>query len=165
MPWNEEYRILPAGQKPIYIPSEQRPQLNEILRYRTSLEKNSRPCGSVNVVIYPDGIVKGLWNGEYEPTDDIHCNILAASFAGNIDPSKAFIGKDARDSSRLYFITNGTYCLLERDSSIGRNRNINGYIYVRGWICSDYTVIGELIVTEDLKNSETYYWVAGPDDR
>jgi hypothetical protein len=157
LPWNEQSRILPPGKTPQFKLSESQPQLTDTLRYKTQVEQGGQPRGDISVLIYPDGTVKGVWNGEYDETNNVHCLILAASFAGNIDPSKRFVKSDL---SRLYFLTVGTSTLMETNLSTNRDRGINSFIYVRGWLDPNYAVIGELIITEDKKTYETFSWDA-----
>ncbi len=162
LPWNEQARILSPGKTSDAKPSADQPQLTCALRYKAQAEQDGSPRGTVNLLIYPDGTVKGVWNGKYTKPDDAHCLIMAASFDGNIDPSKPFIRDGAQDPSKLYFITAGAFTLVETQLSTGQSRNINGYIYVRGWLAQDYTALGELTVTEDKKSFETFDWAAQP---
>jgi hypothetical protein len=159
LPWNEQASILPPGKAPQFNLSEDQPQLTDTLRYKAQVEHGGQPRGEINILIYPDGTVKGVWNGEYDEPNDVHCLVMAASFTGNIDPSKRFV---KRDPSKLYFITAGTSTLLETNPSTNRDRGINSFIYVRGWLDSNYAVIGELIITENKKTYETFSWDALP---
>jgi hypothetical protein len=162
LPWNEQARILSPGKTSEAKPSASQPQLTRALHYKTQAEQDGSPRGTVNVLIYPDGTVKGIWNGEYTKPGDTHCLIMAASFDGNIDPSKPFIRDGTQDPSKLYFITAGAFALVETQSSAGQNRSIQGYIYVRGWLTQDYTALGELTITENKKSFETFDWAAQP---
>ena len=159
LPWNEQDRILSQGQPTQFHLSEDQPQLTQVLRYKTRVEQDDQPRGEINVLIYPDGSVKGVWNGEYDEPNNVHCLIMAASFTGNIDPSRRFV---KRDPSRLYFATAGTSALIETNLSTSRDRSINGAIYVRGWIDPNFAVIGDLIITENKKTFETFNWTALP---
>jgi hypothetical protein len=159
LPWNEQASILLSGKMPQFKLSENQPQLTGNLRYKAQVEQGGQPRGNINVLIYPDGTVKGVWNGEYDQPNDVHCLILAASFTGNIDPSKRFV---KHDPSKLYFVTAGTSTLIETNLSTNRDRGINGFIYVRGWLDPNYAVVGELIITENKKTYETFSWEALP---
>ncbi len=159
LPWNEQGSILPPGKMPQFKLSSEQPQLTEALRYKAQVEQGGQPRGDIKVLIYPDGRVKGIWNGEYDQPNDVHCVILAANFTGNIDPSKRFVKSDP---SKLYFLTAGTSTLMETNLSTSRNRGINGFIYVRGWIDPNYAVVGELIITENKRTYETFSWDALP---
>jgi hypothetical protein len=159
LPWNEQASILPPGKTPQFKLSEGQPQLTDALRYKAQVEQGGQPRGEINVLIYPDGTVKGVWNGEYDEPNDVHCLVMAASFAGNIDPSKRFVKSDP---SKLYFLTAGTSTLMETNLSTNQNRGINGFVYVRGWLDPNYAIIGELIITENKKTFETFSWAAFP---
>ena len=162
LPWNDQERIFRQGQKPQFQLSEDQPELTHVLRYKAWVELDDQPRGEINVLIYPDGIVKGVWNGEYDRPEDIHCVVMAASFAGNIDPDRQYIEDGERDTSKLYFITAGAYNLFERVISTKQPRNVSGFLYVRGWLDPNYAVVGELIITEDKKTLETFSWTATP---
>jgi hypothetical protein len=159
LPWNEQASILPPGKTPQFKLSKDQPQLTDTLRYKAQVEQGDQRRGEINVLIYPDGTVKGIWNGEYDQPNDVHCTIMAASFAGNIDPSKRFVKSD---TSKLYFLTAGASTLMETNLSTKRDRGINGFVYVRGWLDPNYAVIGELIITENKKTYETFSWDALP---
>jgi hypothetical protein len=164
LPWNEETRILPPGKTPTRVPSIDQPKLTDILSYRTQVQLDDCYRGNISFIIYPEGIVKGIWAGKYDRYGDTHCTILAASFAGNIDPSRACIEGSRHDASKLYFVTRGSFTMLE-EPSLGRSRGINGFLYVRGWLDPNYTAVGELFITEDKKSFEVYYLSAKPIDR
>ena len=159
LPWNEEGRVLSRDRTSQFHLSEYQPKLTKVLRYKAQVEQGGQPRGEINVLIYPDGAVKGVWNGEYDGLNDVHCLILAASFTGNIDPSKRFVKSDP---SKLYFLTVGTSTLMETNLSTNRDRGINGFVYVRGWLDPNYTAVGELVITRDKKTFETFSWVAVP---
>lgn len=168
LPWNEEFRIINDSQTLPKKPKEHQPQLTETLRYKMHPEQNGFQCGNLNFLIQPDGIVKGVWNGEYEQhasgesTDNsgtIHRVIMAASFIGNIDPSKPCFESGKRDPSKLYFIASGTFTLYETQTSAGYGRNVYGYVYVRGWLDPNDAGLGELIITENKKSFETFTWM------
>jgi hypothetical protein len=161
LPWNEQSRIIPQGQTLTKTPSADQPKIVDVLRYRAEVYQDDSSRGKVNLIIYPDGIVKGIWNGEYD-NDDSHCIVLAASFAGNIDPSKPCIENNTHNASKLYFITSGTFTMLETSVSKGRNSSINGLIYVRGWLDPNLNTTGELFVTENKKSFEVFSWSAEP---
>jgi hypothetical protein len=162
LPWNEQARILSAGKTSEAKPSADQPQLTRVLRYKAQAEQDGSPCGTVNVLIYPDGIVRGVWNGEYTKPGNVNYLIMAASFDGNIDPSRPFIKDGFQDPSKLYFITAGAFTLVETQLSTGQSRGINGFLYVRGWLDPNYTALGDLTITEDKKSFETFDWAAQP---
>ncbi len=162
LPWNEESRILPPGKTATSSPNEQQAQLTEILRYKAQLEQDGSPRGIVNLIVYPNGIVKGVWAGEYDRDEDTHCLVMAGSFAGNIDPTKPYIENGVANPTKLYFITTGSFTMLETQISTGKNSSIYGLVYVCGWIDSDYTALAELTLTKNKKTLETFPWTATP---
>ena len=162
LPWNDQDRILLPGQTPQFKLSDEQPELTRVLRYKARVEQDDQPRGEINILIYPDGIVKGVWNGEYDRSDESHCLIMAASFAGNIDPDREYIEDDEKDPSKLYFLTAGAYNTFETKASASQPRNISGFVYVHGWLDHDYSIAGEMIITEDKKTFETFSWAAVP---
>ena len=161
LPWNEEFRILKDGQSARYKPSAGQAQISHVLRYRADAQQEGSPAGQVNLIIYPDGAVKGVWNGEFS-SPEIHRLIMAASFKGNTDPSKICPGEQKGEQSSLYFISRGTFALFETNKQTGGNRDVNGHIYVRGWLYPDCTIVGEIIITENRKQYEVFSWAAQP---
>jgi hypothetical protein len=162
LPWNEESRILPAGRTLSKPPSADQPKIDDVLHFRATPYLDDFLRGKLMFLISPDGYVKGIWNGEYDQAGDVHCIILAASFSGNIDPSKPCIEGNTHDASKLYFIAKGTFTLLENGPlQIGRP-GVNGLIYVCGWLDPNYTATGELYLTEDKKSYEAFSWSAAP---
>ena len=162
MPWDEEKRILPEGKTPAKSPSADQPKMTDTLRFKIPVYQDDFGRGQINFVLYSDGTIKGVWNGEYDRDEDAYCTILAASYSGNIDPTKPCIQNGRHDSSKLYFITSGSYTMLEKISSVGRERGINGLIYVRGWLDPNYTATGELFVTENRRTYDVFSFSAGP---
>jgi hypothetical protein len=154
LPWNEESRILPPGKIPSRHLSIDQPKLGEALHYKTTPTFEGLPCGNINFFISPDGVVKGIWNGEYDTSDDVHCTILAAGFAGNIDTSKSCVEGNRHDPSKLYFITKGTVTMLK--AGVFGNRGVNGLVYFRGWLDPNYTAAGELFITQNKKSYEVF---------
>ena len=188
LPWNEEYRILPQGKTPEINLTENQPQLTRVLRYKTQPQQQDDARGNLSFLIYPDGSIRGVWNGEYDrfvesaapdanqpaqemanQTDDYHCIVMAASFNGNVDPSKPFTKCAARltadgagSNSNLFFLARGTFTMLETQQSTGHSRSVLGYIYVRGWLYPDYTAVGEIFITENKRSYDAFDWVAQP---
>jgi len=158
LPWNEEFRILKEGQTVKQRSSAEQTTIGQVLRYKADAEQGGSPRGQVNILIYPDGIVKGVWNGEYDTGDGTHCLVMAASFKGNIDPTKPYPNAEGKKQSQVYFITKGTFVILETRMESGKSRSITGYVYVRGWLEPDYTAVGEVVVTENRKTCEIFSW-------
>jgi hypothetical protein len=162
LPWNEESRILAPGVAVSRSPSADQPKITEVLRYKSQVWLDNDSRGVVNFIIYPDGIIKGVWNGEYENSNDSHCIVLASSFSGNIDPTKPWTDENIHDATKLYFITSGTFTMLEMGSVTGYNRGINGLVYVRGWLDPNFLAAGELFITRNKKSYEVFSWSASP---
>ena len=162
LPWNEEKRILPEGRLPAKEPSVDQPKITETIRFKMPVFEDNNPRGQINFVIYSNGAVKGVWNGEYDRNEEVYCTVLAASFSGNIDPSKPWIENGKHDSSKLYFIASGTYSMLEKLSMTGQNRGINGLVYLRGWLDPNYTAQGELFSAENKRSYDVFYFSAAP---
>lgn len=165
LPWNEEFRIIAGAEAGQIEASKIKGLIKRVLRYKANAEQAGRRRGQMNLLIYPNGLVKGVWNGEYTNDSGVHCVVMTASFEGNIDASKAYVGFVAGQSeggSALYFITKGTYVFLESEPAAGACHNRAGYIYVRGWLYPDYTAIGEIVITKDKRTYETFSWAARP---
>ncbi len=162
LPWNEERSVLSRDRTSQFHLSEYQPKLTHVLRYKAQVEQYVQPQGEINILIYPDGNVKGIWNGEYDRADDAHCLIMAASFAGNVDPTRKYIENGVQDLSKLYFFTAGSYNVFETARATGSISDVSGFLYVRGWLDSNYTAVGELVITRNKKTFGTFSWVAVP---
>lgn len=162
LPWNEEARILAPGVAVSRSPSADQPKITDVLRYKARVWQDDDSRGLVNFIVYPDGIVKGVWNGEYESSSDAHCTVLASSFSGNIDPAKPCVDENIHDAGKLYLITSGSYTMLETGGMTGYNRGINGLVYVRGWLDPNLLATGELFITRNKKSYEVFSWSAYP---
>jgi hypothetical protein len=162
LPWNEESRILGPGKVVTRSPSADQPKITEVLRYKAPAWEDDEARGVVNFIIYPEGAVKGVWSGEFENSGDAQCVVLASSYSGNIDPAKPCIEEHRHDADKLYFITSGTFTMLETGNATGYNRGINGLVYVRGWLDPNYLATGELFITRNKKSYEVFAWSASP---
>lgn len=165
LPWNEEFRILTGAEAVQIEASKIKGLITRVLRYKADAEEAGQRRGQISLLIYPDGLVKGVWNGEYTDGSGVHRVVMAASFEGNIDASKPYVGFVAgqrEGGTALYFITKGTYVFLESEPAAGANHNRAGYMYVRGWLYPDYTALGEIVITKDKRTYETFSWGAKP---
>jgi hypothetical protein len=162
LPWNEQERISSKGPITEIHLSEDRPQLDNILRYKSEVEQDEQPRGEINILIYPDGSVKGIWNGEYDRLDDAHCLVMASNFSGSVIPDRKYVENSVNDSTKLYFFAAGAYNLFETEQSTKKQRSLSGFVYVRGWLDPNYLAVGELIITRDKKTCETFLWVSSP---
>jgi len=162
LPWNDQKCIWKSNKTPHFKLSENRPQLNNVIRYIANVERDNQICGKINIIISPEGTIKGLWTGEFDKTEDIDCSIMAASFSGNIVPDRQYIEAGEQDASKLYFFTAGGYNFFETKMPEKKQSDGSGFLYVRGWIDSSYTASGELIITEDKKSFEIFSWFASP---
>jgi hypothetical protein len=161
LPWNEEYRILPEGAPAAGKTAANQVSIERTLRYKADAKEEDQPRGEVNMYVYPDGTVKGLWTGEFDANGTQQL-VMAASFRGNTDATRKYPARKKEGKTPLYFITKGTYSILETRVEGGTHQNIAGYIYVRGWIYEDMAILGELVITEDKKTHETFTWSAEP---
>jgi hypothetical protein len=164
LPWNEETRILPDGKIPTRAPNLDQPKIVDTLRYRTSPQLDGSGRGNLSFFITADGLVKGIWNGEYDRSDGSHCVIMAASFSGNIDPAKPYIEGNYHDVSKLYFTTRGSFTLLETAPGQNSSAGDNGFMYVCGWIDPNYNATGKMFLTKNKKTFDVFSWLADAGD-
>lgn len=161
LPWNEEKQMLGRRHAAEGVLAEQ-PQIERILRYKSDVEQEGHGRGEVNLLIYPEGTVKGVWNGRYDFGDGVERVIMAASFSGNTVPGKRYVGENGPDRSKLYLMAKGTYVIMESKAGSGVEENTSGYLYVTGWVEKDFTAVGDLYITRDRRTYERFDWGATP---
>jgi len=159
LPWNEEFRLLKAGEEGQW-PSEEQPNITKALLFEADAEQEDSRRGKIAMVIRPDGRIKGGWTAEYNASPEINLAVMACSFKGNIDASKIYKDDYGEDRSKLYFITKGKFIMLESNSKTNRNRSVKGHIYVTGWLDTEYNGSGEITITSDKRSFETFSWQA-----
>ena len=158
MPWNEEHYILSEKQRSQLKNHPSANRIDRVLRYKANVDEQGSPRGTVNLLIYPDGNIKGVWNGGFDGNEGVHQLIMAASYEGNIVDSKT----NPDNPEAVYFITKGTYVMLETNIDTGGAMDRAGFLYVRGWLYPDDVSAGELVVTADRRTCEIYTWGAMP---
>jgi len=157
LPWNQEYRLVKRGEDAELIPSEEQPQLDKSLEFRFTVLEEGNKRGGIDLIIYDNGRVKGNWSGDYRVDDNTTRVIMLAPFNGNIDPTNVYSDENGEDLSKLYFMSKGNFMILENRSEV-RDVQVNGLIYVTGWLDTDNHAFGEITITSDKKYFERYAW-------
>jgi hypothetical protein len=160
MPW-KEWRLREASEKTQPPPSKNQADITEGIEFRASAEAKgteNTPRGDVTLKVQPDGIVIGLWSGNYY--NDAKVNFDGGgNFKGYVCPLKIYSGEEGKDRSKLYFITKGKFTLHETDLKNKYHIRI-GDLYVTGWIDPKYTAFGKVTITSDEKYFEAFDWQA-----
>ena len=159
LPWNQESRLVRPG-RPIQPPVPQQPNIDTLLVFTAPAVHADADRGEIMLGLAPDGRIEGTYSGEYRPTADLHRQVMACRFRGNIDSSKIYSDKQGPDHSKLFFIAKGTFLILETNSRTSRVRSVKGYIYVTGWLDTEYYAAGEITITSDKRTFETFTWQA-----
>jgi hypothetical protein len=157
MPWNEEFRLVRAGEE-VRQPNEGQPKILDNLRFPAKIVKDGEARGGISLYILTDGRIKGTWGGTYKPEPDIMWEVTGSRFKGNIDPSKIYSDEDGEDPTKLYFIGKGQFLILETNSKSGKVKAAKGAIYVTGWLDNEYYAVGKVTITSDKKSYWEYYW-------
>jgi len=159
-PWRQWHKMDVRFEKGETIgkPTAEQPQIDKILFVKANCFDEDKKCGIVQFYFEPDGTIKGGWSASFYLSKDIHFQVMACEFKGNIDPKEIFSDEKGPDFSRLFFITKGYFSILETNSKNGRVRNVTGEAYLRGWMKKDYSVEGDLVITSDAKNFYRYTW-------
>ena len=159
LPWNQESRIVRAGEE-IQTPSEEQLSITRRLVFQADASLQGQRRGEIAMMIRPDGRIEGNWTGEYKPSPKVEHVVMNASFKGNIDPSNIYSDEYGENMSLLYFITKGRFIILDTNSQTNKTRSVNGLIYLTGWLDPEYNVTGELTLTIDKKSCKTFSWQA-----
>lgn len=158
-PWRQWDKMkIRMENEPIGRPTPSQNQLSKTLQIIAKPKQEDQDRGEFEIFISPDGLLKGVWAGQFYINKDVDFQVMSCSFKGNIDPKEVYKANDIEDPSKLFFITKGHFMILETNSKSGQVRNLMGDAYIRGWLSSDNSVIGELIITADEKNFYLYTW-------
>jgi len=161
-PW-KEWRLREANAKPPAKPSAQHPAVTQTLAFDTNAYLRGEPRGAIDLVILPDGSVKGAWSGQYYKKPKVNFDIMNGGFEGRVYPRKVYRDDNGEDPSRLYLMAKGQFLVAESDFDKNTLHHRGGAIYVRGWLSRDYSVSGAITITSDEKHSEEFDWkAAGP---
>lgn len=159
-PWRQWHKMNVRFEKGEAIgkPTAEQPQIDKTLFVQANCYDEDKKCGNVQFFFEPDGTIKGGWSGMFYLSKDVHFQVMVCEFKGNIDPKEIFSDEKGPDFSTLFFITKGYFSILETNHDNGRVRNVMGEAYLRGWMKTDYSVEGDLVVTSDAKNFYRYTW-------
>jgi len=158
-PWVEEFRLRKDGEEAKERSSAKQPNIQVTSRLEAEVREDGKDRGTIQMLIHADGTVEGTWRADYRTrAPKIDYTVINAKFKGNTDPSKIYSDENGEDLSKLYIITKGNFLILETNFETGKVRNLVGYIYVTGWIGTDYKAFGKLHITSDKKEQTIFQW-------
>ena len=161
-PWTE-WRLRKSNAKVLEEPSEEQPDITEGVRYDINVNYQDESRGEIDLVIQPDGMVRGAWHGYYhKEKPKLYFDIQGGDFEGYVCPLKIYQDENGQDPSKLYFIAKGNFLILETNFDNGKVKNAIGNIYVTGWINPDYSVTGKITITSDKKSLQAFHWQGQP---
>jgi len=144
-PWLQEDRLAGPDEL-IRMPKPPKPTIGEDFTVTASVTTGDSDRGKVILDFNTAGEVTGNWFCEYSNNDRDYR--FDADFAGNIDVTKTFSDDNGSDESLLYFIARGRYTHRIYNSPDGRTTEELGIVYVTGWLASDYTASGRIVITD-----------------
>lgn len=157
-PWVEENSLVEA-EKVVEKPSTEQIEIMETVGLLSEVSENNESRGSIHLLINTDGRIEGTWGGDYETAKPrMNYMVVICRFKGNIVPGKIYTNENIEDVSKLYFITKGRFGVLETNYESGKVRTVEGIIYVTGWIAKDYSIKGEIHLTNDKINQFIFEW-------
>jgi hypothetical protein len=156
LPWNQEFHLVAKdGQVP--PTTNQQVVIDKNMQLKVRLKKEDKPRGTLNILIGTNGRIHAGWDGEFYPEKKVFYDVVNGGADGNIAPSKIYTDEEGiEDPSKLYFLTKGSYMVLVSDDNRGTTFQINGMLYVRGWIEPNLHVKGEMIITADMNEYKTF---------
>jgi len=159
-PWRQWHQMHVRTKKgdPPGRPRAKQPQIPKSLQVIAKCEEEGQPRGTLEVVFLPEGKVYAVWSGQFFFKKKVDFQVMGSKSNGRIDPDRMYTDNQGDDPSRLFFITKGHFAILQTDDNTGQVRNLAGEMYVRGWLCLDRAVHGEIILTVDQKNFYLYTW-------
>lgn len=168
----EDWRIKGSAKanpkaQPKLQPSSRQPHITEYMAMKAYIMQDQQPRAYFEWGIDPEGNVGGVWRGKYVVNDEYEYEILTGGVEGNIDASKVYKDASGEDPTRLYFITKGALLMLETHIKSYRLKQVNGNVYITGWIKPDFSVVGEVHVMMDLmpKRAFTFEGSLVPESR
>ena len=154
--WQEENRIVGPAVI-IKLPKAPKPLLDKPVSITAKVTRKDNHRGQITIEFNAIGEVSGKWKGSYP--HDYEQYTFEAEFAGNIDVSKTYSSEEKKDKSKLYFITKGKYTQTVFNQNTGNTSATGGIVYVAGWLNSDYSAEGKLVITtKDKDFSAEYMW-------
>jgi hypothetical protein len=160
VPWRQWHDIYVRTEKghPPGEPTEHQAQIPKTLQIVAEPDEDGRQRGRLDLVILPDGSVRGHWGGQFIIRKDVDFQVMGCNFKGLVDPEQVYSDEQGEDPSKLFFIAKGPFVILETNDDNGKVRKLSGNIYVRGWLSVDNLIDGEIILTTDEKNFFLYTW-------
>ena len=162
-PW-EEWRDMQGRIEEWRIggPTDEQLELAKALVFNANLTKEGEDRGNIAMRLNHDGTIEGGWSGQFFVQPKVDHQVVGSVFKGNIDPEKLYYDEDeeTEDPSQLYLLCKGSFKILETNDESGKVRIVNGDIYVNGWVDTEYTARGKVIVTSDSKHIKTFNWEA-----
>ena len=158
-PWEEESRLLQPGQQLADSLSPDQPLINETIFLKASV-KEAADASGLSITISPDGAVDGGYYADYNKSKGtVQMNyVMTAGFKGNFDPSNIYFDEAGEDTSKLFFLTKGQMTILAHNFTADTVGTSAQDIYVTGWINSDYTAKGRLVLMTGRKTFQTFHW-------
>ena len=173
LPWEEDFLItndtLQAyGFQAETMPSPEQPSLTtgkKGIIFRAKVHRDRYLRGEMEFRIRFNGRIKGSWTADFTTTSPpIHYTPLGGTpinFTGNVAPSKIYKDEYGKDPSKLYMIAKGICVLEQHNLENDRVRTFTGYIYVTGWLDTDYNAFGKLTITppeSSPKSFQVLHW-------
>jgi hypothetical protein len=160
MPWEEESRLVAAGQTP-QGPNPGQPAITKAVSLTGPVTFEGEPRGQIVLNLRPNGYVDGRWQCRYSYRKS-HYGIQA-EFVGNIDPSKTYIDRDGQPvGSKLFFITKGRYTQTSEQADADSGFSSEGTVYVTGWVEPNFSASGQITITTDKSWYASYPWSTKP---
>lgn len=131
-------------------------QFKEPLMLTADLFEGQNNRGTIAMLIDPNGIVKGQWSGTFRPSSTLEHEVIVCRFKGYLDPKEIPADSQQAEPAKIYFLTKGTFLIVEYNYDNNRVRNVVGRIYVSGWLGSDHNVKGKATITSDDKHFKSF---------
>jgi hypothetical protein len=160
-PW-KEWQLREKSKKPVLPISEKQAKIPGGVKFdviaRQLGTENSR--GELALFISSEGQMGGSWSGSYSNDKKDSFDIQGGRFDGKVYPGKIYQDEKGPDPSKLYFLGKGKFMVHKTAADAKRYNIIGGDIYARGWLNTDLSVAGEIIITSDEKYFETFSFKA-----
>ncbi len=156
-PWTE-LELRAKSKKPTPQISREQAKISGLLKFDMNayLKGTQESRGELSLKVTPEGQIYGTWSGTYSNDKKDSFDIQSGEYSGQCYPQKIYFDEKGKDPTKLYFIGKGKFMIHKVTADTKKYTIVGGDIYVRGWLNTDLSVTGEIIITSDEKYAQYF---------
>jgi hypothetical protein len=141
-------------------PASQQPKISEAIELTAPLFEDKNERGTITLMFRPDCTIKGGWQGKFfvDPNRSREFELAICEIKGYLVPDETYAGVEKRsEPEKIYFLSRGSFILVDYNGATGLTNKLTGYIFVSGWILPDYTIQqGQAFMTSDEEHCKLF---------